>query len=234
MISLREAQELVALHARPLGTEAISPVGANHRRLAHPIISPSDAPRFDKAVMDGFALSCQGQVAQAGQEFDVLGTVAAGESGNRRLDPGEAMRIMTGAPLPPGTDTVVPWEQTENLGNLSAENPRMRLKRAVAPGSYLLRRGQVVAAGDQVLSQGTRITPARLALLIELGCRSIEVFREPRIAVLTTGNELREIGGTVAEAAIFNTNGPMLEALVHDDGYAVTSLGIARDDRPEL
>lgn len=234
MISLAEALERVAATARPLGTESLSVANVLSRHLAEDVVSPSEAPRFNKSIMDGFAFASGGETSAAGREFVICGTVAAGDAAVTSPKPGEAVRIMTGAKLPDATDTVVPWEQTESAGDDPTGRPKFRLLRAVGPGSSRLLRGQIVAVGDSVLTAGTRLTPPRQAFLMELGCRKVLVARRPRVAILATGSELRDVGDTVTDANIVNTNGPMLQALLQASGYTTHSLGMESDDSVSL
>jgi molybdopterin molybdotransferase len=192
--------------------------------LAEDLIADRDYPPFDKSLMDGYAVRAA-DVAGGPVELRVVGEVAAGQAAGRGLGAGEAIAIMTGAPIPPGADGVVPVEETGREGD------RVRIVRAAAnPGRFIHRRGADVGGGRVVLARGTRMEAAQIAVAATVGAHHVEVFAAPRVAVLSTGDELVDVGDVPGGAQIRNSNGPMLVALLRRLGCEVADLGVVRDD----
>ena len=192
-------------------------------RLAEELRADRDYPPFDKSLMDGYAVRAA-DVGGGDTELRVTGEVAAGATPERPVGAGEAQAIMTGAPLPPGADGVIPVEETERVGDL------VRIRKADAPGRYIARRGADLAAGQVVLEMGQLIGPAQVAAAATVGAARVKCFARPRTAVLATGDELVAIGDTPGAAQIRNSNSPMLCALLARLGCDVTDLGVARDE----
>jgi molybdopterin molybdotransferase len=191
--------------------------------LAEQISSDRDYPPFDKAVMDGFAVRAA-DVAKGGATLRVIDTIAAGAVGERAVEAGEAVAIMTGAPLPPGADAVVPVEETTRVGD------RVTFRRAARAGEAIARRSSDVEAGRVVLAKGARLGPAQIAVAASVGAVEVPVFAPPSAAVLSKGDELVEIEAAPTGAQIRNSNSAMLVALLRRLGCDVRDLGIARDD----
>ena len=218
MISLDTALRTVMRHARPLGVETV-PLGKAHGRvLARPVASDTDLPPADMSAMDGYAC----RRADLPGPLRVVESVAAGQVARRRVGPGRCVRIMTGAPLPRGADTVVMLEDTrERNGMVYVErirdNPNVR------------RRAEDVRRGQVVLRPGTLLTPPCVAVLAAVGRYRVPVFRRPRVAVIATGDELVEPRRRPGPGQIRNSNGPQLCAQVTDCGAVPTYIGIARD-----
>ena len=224
MIPLEEALDLLqsALQGLSLGTEVLHPAQALGRVLARDQFSLLDLPPFDKSAMDGYAL-LEGEEAM---DLRLSGTVRAGQGETPELRAGEAVKVMTGAPVPPGTGRVVMREWTEE------EDGRVRILRPGGP-SNICRKGEDVKKGDLVLPAGTRITPAAAANLVSCGIVEVEVHRPPRVEVLATGDEVVDSPGEIRPGRIMNSNGPMLAALARRWGMEVTGEGILRDDPEE-
>jgi molybdopterin molybdotransferase len=185
MIPLLEAQRLVAsLPLRALPHESVELETALGRVLASAPASDQELPPFDRVTMDGFAVRAAD--VQGGAALAVVGALAAGGTAARALRPGEALRIMTGAPLPEGADAVVPIEEATLAGD------QVRCARAPKPGQNVHRRGVDLARGARPLPAGERVTPARVPLLATLGQRRVDVGGRPSVAILTTGDELVE------------------------------------------
>lgn len=223
MLSVEEALEQILARARPVETELVDVRAALGRVLAEPVVSRRVIPPWPNSSMDGYAVRAA-DTAGAPVVLAVAGRVTAGMVAERPVGPGQAVRIFTGAPLPAGADAVVPQEDVE------VEGGSIRIRRAVEPGAYVRPRGEDVQAGDRVLEPGRRLGPAEIGLLATLGHSPVRVYRRPRVAVLSTGNELVDLGTEPGPGQIPNTNTYSLAAQVQDAGAEPISLGIAADD----
>lgn len=197
-------------------------------RLAEDLRTDRDYPPFRKSLMDGYAVRCQ-DILKTPAELQCVGEIAAGQSAKAPLEAGQAMAIMTGAPLPDGADGVVPVEDVE--GRVTTGQV-MRILRAPSPNRYIAQRGSDGAAGKIVLRRGTILGPAQIGVAASIGAASVNVFIPPRVAVLGTGSELAPIDGPVETSQIRNSNTPMLAALLRRLGCDVTDLGFVRDEPP--
>lgn len=181
---------------------------------------------WDNSAMDGFAVRAED--CHDGQPLAVAGFLPAGRAPAADLAPGTARRILTGAPLPPGADAVVPFEQAEVVGD--AVRPLV----APARGDHVRRRAGDLRAGDRVLAGGTALGPAEIAILASFGRSSVTVVRRPRVAVLSTGDELLNAGEALRPAGIYDSNGPALAAAVARTGALPSILPIATDEPDSL
>jgi molybdopterin molybdotransferase len=230
--------------AAPLPEELIAVDRALGRVLARDVIAAVTLPPWDNSAMDGYAILA-GDVAGAEESapvrLEVSGEVPAGGVADRTVGHGSAIRIATGAPIPPGADAVVPVEQTTPLDDAGNAGARGRdavgpvpaavlVHAAVAPGAHVRRRGTDLHEGATILASGSAITPAAVALAAGAGLASMHVRRRPRVAVLATGNEVRAAGAKLGPAGIPDANGPGLRALVEASGADPIDLGIAPDD----
>jgi molybdopterin molybdotransferase len=200
---------------------------AQGTRLAREVVSDRDYPPFDKSLMDGFAVRA-GEVANVPVELRVAGEIAAGQWYTRMVEAGEAVAIMTGAPMPPGADGVVPVE------DVAKGEGSIRVNRSTAAGRFIARRGSDIAKGEVVLEKGVRIGAAQIAVAATVGVGMLDVFARPTAAVLATGDELVQIGETPGPAQIRNCNSVMLYALLRRMGCEVTDLGIAPDNPKDI
>lgn len=221
MLSVEEALAKILDRIDVLGTERVDVLGALGRVLAEPVVSRREIPPWPNSSMDGYALRAEdtGQ----GAALTVVGRVEAGGLPSRRVGRGEAMRIFTGAPLPEGADTVVPQEDVD------AQDGRIALRSAFERAAYVRPRGEDVRVGDRVLEPGRRLTAAEVGLLATLGHAQVRVYRRPRVAILSTGNELADLGTEPGPGQIPNTNTYTLMAQVVEAGGEPVSLGVARD-----
>jgi molybdopterin molybdotransferase len=198
------------------------------RVLVEPVTAGEDVPAWDNSGMDGYAVRAS-DTAREGAVLRVVGSVAAGTESEVLVGPGEALKIMTGAPLPPGADTVVRVEDTVE------EDGEVRILVATEPGAHVRAKGGDVAAGHEVIPAGTRLTAGHVGLLASLGVTRVTVSRRPRVAVLSTGDELRPSDTERLEpGAIRDSNRPMLIALTEDAGADVIDLGSVGDDADQL
>jgi molybdopterin molybdotransferase len=228
VISIREAREAVLGRADgPDGRERVAVTDAVGRILAADVRADGDLPPFDRVMMDGYAVRAA-DVGAAPTRLRVTSEVAAGDAGEGRVSPGEAHSIMTGAPLPPGADAVVPVEWTRTEGDLVV------IDRPVRPGQHVAPRAEDVRAGDAVLRSGHQVSTLSLSLLIATGAGDVEVVPRPVVALLTSGNELVPPGAPVRRGQIRESNGPALATLFRACGADVLELGVARDTREDL
>jgi molybdopterin molybdotransferase len=223
---LTVAQAIDILDAVEVTPRAVElPLGdADGLVLAEPIVADRDYPPFDKSLMDGFAVR-SADAATAPVELKLVGEIAAGQEADRGLARGETMAIMTGAPLPPGADGVIPVEDSQ-----SPQADRVTLLRAAVPGRYIARRGSDVRHGQTVLSAGTLLGPAQLAVAASVGAARVKAFAKPTAAVLATGDELVPIDATPGPAQIRNSNSATLVSLLERLGCDVVDLGVVRDE----
>jgi len=221
MLSVEEALEAILSRVSVLGTERVDVLASLGRVLAEPIVSRREIPPWANSSMDGYAVRAED--SRAGATLSVVGRVEAGALPSRSVGRGEAMRIFTGAPLPPGADTVVPQEDVE------ATNGSVTLRGALERAAYVRPAGEDVRVGDRVLEPGVSLSAAEVGLLATLGHAQVSVYRRPRVAILSTGNELADLGTEPGPGQIPNTNTYSLMAQVLETGGEPISLGVAPD-----
>ena len=234
LMPLDEALARLLAHVQPLASfEDVATFEADGRVLAQDIVSSLQVPAFDNSSMDGYAVRAA-DVTQADTVLRVTQRIAAGHTG-QWLGQGEAARIFTGAPMPPGADAVVMQEDTESLTPASGDVPQVRVRAMVQPGQWVRRSGEDVQKGATVLRAGTRLGPAELGLAASLGLPHLPVATRPRVALFSTGDELVMPGDVPPESmppgAIYNSNRFFLKALLHRMGCVVSDLGIVPDRR---
>ncbi|TWT58417.1 Molybdopterin molybdenumtransferase [Thalassoglobus neptunius] len=230
MLSVIEALDLIRDRVLP-GETSVKPLSETlGHTVAESILSPIDSPPFDKSMMDGFAIRTE-DFAQGAIPLSLVGQITAGESSDSPLQSGETVQIMTGAPIPPNVDAVVPVElsSVENgVVHLNVDPAQLR------SGWNIIPRGSNMQQGIEVLSTGSSIRPQEIALLGEIGKANLRVHHRPRVAVLATGNELVDVGEDPGPGQIRNSNALMLAAQVESCGAIPVVLGIARDNRDDL
>jgi molybdopterin molybdotransferase len=217
-----------------LPTESVSTFEADGRVLAQDLVSALTVPPRDNSSMDGYAVRVA-DCAAVGAVLEVAQRIPAGSVGTP-LAAGTAARIFTGAQIPAGADAVVMQEDTNALAEEGAgTRGRVRIETVPAPGQWIRRAGEDVTSGRVVLAKGERLTPAALGLAASVGFDRLQVARRPRVALLSTGDELMMPGEVPPEAmkpgAIYNSNRFFMRALLHRLGCEVNDLGIVPDDR---
>jgi molybdenum cofactor synthesis domain-containing protein len=234
---LEEARERMLAGLEPLPAESVPLEAALGRVLAADVAARLTLPRWDDSAMDGFAVRAvdvAGASAASPVRLRVVGEVAAGHVPSGSVEPGTAMRILTGAMLPAGADAVVPVEDTDAPAGVAALPERVAIRAAAAPGAHIRRAGSDLRAGTPILSAGRRLRPAHVALLAAAGHAEVAVHRRPRVGVLSTGDELVPPGAPLPPGGIPDSNGVGTAALAEAVGAIVERLGIARDDREDV
>lgn len=227
MISIEEAVRRILDGAQ---RTAVERVGLGHglgRVLAEDVVSDVDLPRWDNSAMDGFAVRAADLAADGGA-LVVTGTVAAGHPVAHAVGTGEAMAIMTGAPMPLGADAVVPVERSD--GGASGT---VRLSGPTRAGDHVRARGEDVRSGQVVLFAGEALTPARLGVAASIGLVDLPVRRKPRVAVISTGDEVAAPGAALGPGQLWSSNQVALLAAVEAAGGTGIDCGIVRDDLGE-
>ena len=230
---------------RPLPPVELPLLDARGCRLAEDVVARGDLPSFDNSSMDGYAVRTADTVGATERYPSVLavvGDVAAGAADLPRISSGQAARIMTGAPLPPGAEAVAPVEWTDGGSGTAKPADRMavrtsaevRVFRTVAAGAHIRRRGSDIAAGETVLTAGAVLTPTRIGLLAAIGLGTVRVCPRPRVAVLSTGSELVPPGGPVGPGRIFESNSYALTAAAWDAGAIAHRVDAVPDDPEQL
>lgn len=228
MISVEEALGLIHQCAKPRAACRLAAADALGRVLAADVTSDIDSPPYDKALMDGYAVIAND--ITSGVELKILEEVTAGDVPTLPVTAGHATRIMTGAPIPEGCTAVIMVERTELIDDTIV---RIDSDRAHA-GQNIMPRGESVRTGDVVLQAMRSIRPIEVGVLAECGATEVAVFPQPRVAILSTGNELVPAHVRPAPGQIRNSNGPMLEAFVKRTGCTAVNLGVGRDVREDL
>jgi molybdopterin molybdotransferase len=225
MLSVSEAQSLVLRHAHPLPPESTPlTVSALGVVLAEDVASDLDMPPYDKAMMDGYAIRTA-DLPDGQGTLQIVEEITAGQTPGLAVGKGQASRIMTGAPLPQGADAVVMVERTRLL-----DDGRVRIEdKAPRPGQNILTRGREMRQGERVLQQGTVLRPQEFGLLATVGRTTVRAIPAPRVAILSTGDEVVEAAERPGSGQIRNSNGPMLVAQTARAGGIPKYLGIARD-----
>ncbi|RXK85092.1 molybdopterin molybdenumtransferase MoeA [Chlorobaculum sp. 24CR] len=233
MITVHEAHEIIAATLTPCGPAVAAPLRQLRGRvLAEEILAEFAMPRFTNAAMDGFAVrhnEIAGTSEDAPVTLPVSQELAAGALSTEPLAPQTCARIMTGAPVPEGADTVVPFEQTSGF-----ESDAVEFYKAPKQGANIRHAGEEVGAGALLAAAGTRVTPAEIGLLATFGVASALVRPQPRVSIITVGDELRLPGEPIEPLAIYNSNLPLLEACVEAAGAEVTQTRQLRDDREAI
>lgn len=222
LLNFEDARQTLLANATPLNaTEALPLLNAQGRTLAQDVMSPINVPGFDNSAMDGYALHVQ-DIQQLPELFPVTQRIAAGQTGTA-LAPDTAARIFTGAPIPEGTNVVVPQEHTQDHeGAIALTHP-------IELAQHIRRRGEDIAAEGLVLAVGQRLGAPQLAMLASIGVANVKVFNLLKVGVFFTGDELTEPGQPLAPGAIYNSNRYAINGLLAQLGCTVNDYGIVRD-----
>lgn len=232
MLSVDEArQALATLIDRPLGSEQIPLAQAHGRRLATAVQAPINVPQNTNAAMDGVALALPREGVGAKQtHWPLAGEVLAGQYRRELVPSGHCVRITTGAPLPPGTDTVVMSEQLREPLDEQPKHVIIESPELLKHGQHVRQAGEDIALGDTALPAGARLDAASLGLLASLGYAEVTVCQRPRVAIFSTGNEVTTPGEPLPKAGIYDANRFTLMGLLAEQGAEVIDLGILPDD----
>ncbi len=226
ILRVADAQAIVLRHVRPLPPEPMTLTAATLGLvLGADVVSDLDMPPYDKSMMDGYAVRCA-DLSKGRGALEVIEEITAGRVPRLPLAKGQASRIMTGAPIPPGADAVVMIERTRLL-----DDGRVEINdRPPYPGQNILPRAAEMRRGDTVIPAGTVLRPQEFGVLATVGRTTVAVHPPPRVAILSTGDELVEPGQTPEAGQVRNSNGAMLIAQVCRAGGVPRYLGIGRDD----
>ncbi|HWK97932.1 MAG TPA: molybdopterin biosynthesis protein [Pseudolabrys sp.] len=235
--SAEEARARFEAHIdlKPLGAERVTLAQALTRVLAHDVVAAVDAPPFDRANVDGFALRAADTIGAGDMAPKVLTlnaeVIACGDSPALEVKPGTATTIATGGVVPRGADAVVMVEHTELIGESA---PRIELRRAATPGQFISYAGSDIARGETLLRKGARIGSREIGMLAASGLAHADVVRRPRVAVISTGDELVPPGEPLKPAGIYDSNGAIIAAAVVEAGGEAVPFGAVPDDRAAL
>ncbi len=227
MITVEQALKLVARETQALKAERIPLEDALGCVLAEDIIADTDMPPFDRSQMDGYAVKAA-DTKNAPVSLNLVGESAAGRGWHKTLKAGEAVRIMTGAPLPSGADAVQKIELTSEDGNT------VTIKEPTSSGRYIVHKGKEIKKGKVVLKTGTRITPNNIAVPAAFGYAKLRLAKRPRVAILSTGTEIVDIAKRPKRDQIRNSNSIMLKSLCEEAGVETTILPHVGDDLSDL
>ena len=225
MIPLDDARRAVLADCHPLPPRPVALLEAAGCVTADPVMAHEDVPPFPNTAMDGYAVRAA-DTAAAPVRLEVVATLAAGAAPDREVGPGQAVRIMTGAPMPPGADAVVMVERTRS----DDDGHAVVIEAAARPGEHVRGAGDDLHAGQLVFEAGTVLTPGHLGVLASLGCDTVTVVPRARVGVLSTGDELVSGPGPLRPGQIRDSNRPMLLALASQSGFEAVDLGVVGDD----
>ncbi|MBI3110935.1 MAG: molybdopterin molybdotransferase MoeA [Ignavibacteriales bacterium] len=232
MLSFDEARELISRQLPVLASEYVSLTQALNRVLAGDLVADHDIPSFDNSSMDGYALHASDTVGagpgSGGVQLKVAGEAGAGTVTSTPVARGTVIRIMTGAPLPPGADAVLEQEQ------VIVRNGSIEIAAIVPEGKNIRRKGEDLCAGQTVMTRGSILRAGHLGVLASLGKTEIMVYRRPKVGILTTGNELIDVAEPLTPGKIRNSNAYSLLGSVLESGGEPVSLGKVKDEERDL
>lgn len=234
MLSVAEARARILANVQVTKTETIALSESLRRALAVDVIADGEYPPFDNSAVDGFAL--QSKNSGSGVTLNVVADIPAGSVPTVVLAAGQAARIMTGAQVPQGADCVVPVEETDFKDRNAGTKPpkTITLSRQMKPGENVRLHGMDMRAGDMVLSKGRTLKPQDLGLLATLGVSKVVVHKKPRVALMSSGDELLDASAPLTPGKIRDANSYALAAALESAGAEVIRLGVARDTRASV
>jgi molybdopterin molybdotransferase len=241
MISVEEARDRILSFVSRLEPVDVPLLDALGQVVAEDVVAPFDIPPLDNTAMDGYAVRAEdtaGATETAPRTLRVVADLAAGYVSEVAVQPGEAVRIMTGAPIPPGADAIVPFEETdEPLRGVNQEPARaavVQVFKAANRGANIRYRGEDVRQGRTVIAAGRVVRPSEAGVLASMGLTSVRVHRRPVVAILSTGDEITEPGQPLQPGRIYDANAYSVAAMVKKNGGIPRLLGIARDTVDDL
>ncbi len=237
MISVEEALARILSYVpilEPVDTPILDALG---QVTAEDVVSPLDIPPHDNTGMDGYAVRAAdtaGASEASPAQLRVVGELAAGYLFDGRVGPGEAVRIMTGAPIPPGADAIVPFEETDepsgrSFGAFAKSRDVVGIRKAALPGANIRYAAEDVRRGQAIVPRGAVLHPAQIGVLASLGMATVGVHRRPVVAILSTGDEVVDPGQPLRPGQIYDSNAYSISAMVHAHGGIPRRLGIAKD-----
>lgn len=232
MVSVDDALHRILAAFEPLPVVTVPLLEAQGLVLATDVVASENIPPFQNSAMDGYAVRSE-DTRDAPVTLRVAGTVAAGEVFSGSVQAGEAIRIMTGAPLPDGADTVVRFEETSE-GSGGSVSAAIEIYRPLRAHENVREAGEDIASGTVALPAGTRLRPAEIGMLASLNLARVPVHRRPRVAILSTGNEVVELNQPLGPGQIRNSNSYTIAAMVQRSGGEPVLLGVARDTNADL
>lgn len=228
-LRLEEALDIIIAAVTPISdTERLPVRDAISRVLAADISSAIDVPGHTNSAMDGYALRADDLASDSQPALKLIGTSLAGQPYDGEVNAGECVRIMTGAVLPQGADTVVMQE------NVQRDETTVRIDDKPARGNNVRLAGEDISAGSVALSAGIMLEPSHIGLLASIGIAQVDVFRRAKVAFFSTGDELREVGTELAPGQIYDSNRYSLYSMLHRLGVEIVDLGVVRDRPDEL
>lgn len=231
MVSVDEALEKILSFIKPLGAEKVSILDALGRVIAEDIYANRDIPPLDNSAMDGYAVRWE-DVKTASRDhpvkLEVIEDLPAGFISKKTLQKGQAIRIMTGAPIPKGADHVIPVEDTRKEGQF------VYILNAVSKEKNIRKAGEDVKKGELILSKGDLIRPPEVGMIASVGRSFVSVYQRPLVAILCTGEELVDVDGPLEDSKIVSSNSYTLSAQVKDCGAIPLPLGIAKDEKEDI
>ncbi|MDX1474971.1 MAG: molybdopterin molybdotransferase MoeA [Reinekea sp.] len=218
-------QMLLAAVTPTLETEQVSLSDCAHRVLAEDVFAQAPVPGFDNSAMDGYAIQLNSIACDIA--YPIQGKSFAGKPYTKQIKPGHAIRIMTGAAIPPGADCVIMQENTV------ATDSEVTFKKLANAGNNIRKQGEDIPPGRLILNAGCELKSGHLALLARVGCNTVTVFKKTRVALLSTGDELKTPGESLAFGDIYNSNGPALTVMLNNLNVELIDYGII-EDAPEM
>jgi molybdopterin molybdotransferase len=231
MISIHDALKVIEEESKILGSEKLDIVSCINRVLAEDIYSKDNLPPFDKSAMDGYAIRSEDTEnfsIENISSFKIKGLIKAGEYFQGILEKGEAYKIMTGAPLPKGADSVIQIEK------VTVKNEKVFVSQRVKKQDNVIKFGEEIRKGELVLKKGTLIRPVEIGVLASLGYSYVKVYKDPTVSLVITGDELIDIDNDLEKGKIRNSNEYSLKALIKNLGLEVLSMGIIPDNKDIL